>query len=204
MTPDPSRRTAIAMGLLMGAATIIDSQAKAEVERRPTMADADNYPCGRTDEGDLSAADASLPPRVRLLIRIGVDGIAHDNAPALRAFFHPDYRFHGPGGAELDREALWAYFARCRAAFDSFSVTRQAVVTDGADYIACRTRFAGRFVRPFAASPDEKLEPNGRQFEYRLINIFRYASDGRLAEEWAQYDVAAFMVQLRHPADGGN
>lgn len=166
------------------------------------MADTKNFPLGRTDEHDLSATDLSLPPRVRALIRVGEDGIAHEDAAALRAFFHPDYRFHGPGGAELDREGLWAYFARCRAAFEPFAVTRQAVVTDGGDYVACRTRFMGRFVRPFAASPRERLEPNGRDFEYRLINIFRYAPDGRLAEEWAQYDVGAFMDQLRRPAKG--
>lgn len=41
-------------------------------------------------------------------------------------------------------------------------------------------------------------------FEYRLINIFRYAPDGRLAEEWAQYDVSAFLAQLRRPAGGSN
>ena len=41
------------------------------------------------------------------------------------------------------------------------------------------------------------LEPNGKRFEYRLINIFRYAPHGKLAEEWVQYDTCAFLAQLR-------
>lgn len=70
-------------------------------------------------------------------------------------------------------------------------------MSDGGDHLATRTRFAGTFARPFAGAPDAVILPNGRPFEYRLINIFRYASDGRLAEEWVQCDPAAFLAQLR-------
>jgi predicted ester cyclase len=114
----------------------------------------------------------------------------------LAAFFHPQFRFHGPG-AELTREQLWNYFAACRAAFDDFTVTRQAVVSDGGDYLATRTRFAGVFARTFTGLPEGPLKPNGKRVEYRLINIFRYAPNGQLAEEWVQYDAGAFLAQLR-------
>lgn len=191
------RRSFLAVGLAAGAATLIGGPAKAA--QRGRGAGPRDFPFGRTDEKDLSASDTSLSPRVRALIRIGDDAIAHENAAAADAFFHPQFRFHGPGGTELDREGLWAYFAKCRAAFDDFTVTRQAVVSNGVDYVACRTRFAGTFVRPFAGVPGEPIEPNGKPFEYRLINIFHYAPDGRLAEEWAQYDVSAFLAQLRRP-----
>ncbi len=110
---------------------------------------------------------------------------------------NPQFRFHGPGGASLDRDQLWAYFAACRAAFDEFTVTRQALVSDGGDYMATRTRFAGIFSRPFTASPAGTLQTNGKHFEYNLVNIFRYAADGRLAEEWVQYDVQDFLTQLK-------
>ncbi len=189
------RRSFLTAGLATGMAAMLAGGAKAA--RRG--AGPSDFASGRTDENDLSASDTSLSPRVRALIRLGEDSIARENTAAASAFFHPHFRFHGPGGAELDREKLWAYFAVCRAAFDDFTVTRQAVVSDGADYLACRTRFAGRFVRPFNGVPGEQLEPTGRPFEYRLINIFRYAPDDRLAVEWAQYDVAAFFAQLRRP-----
>ena len=115
----------------------------------------------------------------------------------MSALFHPDYQFHGPGGAELDREGLWAYFATCRAAFDEFTVTRQALVSDGGDYMASRTRFAGVFARPFDGAAGGPIQPNGQSIEYRVVNIFRYAANGQLAEEWVQYDLQAFLDQLR-------
>ena len=97
----------------------------------------------------------------------------------------------------MNREQLWDYFASCRAAFDDFTVTRQALVSDGGDYMASRTRFAGVFKRTFTGSPEGPLEPNGKPFEYRVVNIFRYAPNDRLAEEWVQYDTRDFLAQLR-------
>lgn len=194
------RRSFLAAGIAAGAAVMMwNRAAAARADQARRAAGGDDFPFGRTDEHDLDASDASLPARARALIRIGNDGIARENEPAMLAFFHPDFRFHGPGGTELDREKLWDHFARCRAAFDDFTVTRQAIVSDGAEYAASRTRFAGRFVRPFIGSPEGRIEPNGKPFEYRVINIFRYAPDGRLAEEWVQYDAAAFSAQLRRP-----
>lgn len=156
-----------------------------------------NRPFGLTKEGDIGVNDPGLSHRARELVRIGNDGIARENAAALEAFFHPQFRFHGPGGAELDRETLWAYFAACRAAFDEFSVSRQSIVSDGSAYIASRTTFAGVFARPFTASPEGTLPPNGKRFGYQLINLFRYAPEGQLIEEWVQYDTKAFLDQLR-------
>lgn len=150
----------------------------------------------RTDAVALDARDATLPRRARELIDIGERGIVGGDVAALEAFFHPSFRFHGPGGAELDREGLWAYFAACRAGFDDFSVTRQTIISSGDDHMASRTRFAGVFVRPFAQSPIGPLEPSGRPFEYEVINIFRYAPNGQLAEEWAQFDTRGFLTSL--------
>jgi predicted ester cyclase len=193
------RRSACSvLGLLAGAIAMIGTRVPAQAGSLAKTGSADDFPFGRTDEHDLSASDPSLSPRLRALIRIGEDGIARENKGALADFFHPQYRFHGPGAAELDREGLWDYFARCRAAFDDFTVTRQAAISDGTSYIACRTRFSGRFVRPFTGMGSSSLEPNGRMIEYRPINIFHYAVDGRLVEEWVQYDVAAFLAELQH------
>jgi hypothetical protein len=161
------------------------------------MTSPDHFALGRTDEDHLSEDDPSLPLRARELIRIGSIGITKENQAAMDAFFHPDFQFHGPRGTEWNREQLWAYFGACRAAFDDFTVTRQALVSNGGDYIAARTRFAGLFGRPFTAAPEGTIEPNDRRFEYRVVNIFRYAPNGQLAEEWVQYDVEDFLSQLR-------
>ena len=155
-----------------------------------------DFPFTSTDENGLRSDDASLPDRARELITIGETAIARENPQALLAYFHPDYRFHGPGGAEFDREAVWGYFAACRAAFDSFSVTRQTIISDGQFHLAARTRFSGRFVRAFTGFGGEPIRPNGHHVEYSLINIFRFAPNGQLIEEWVEYDPSAFLTQL--------
>lgn len=147
-------------------------------------------------ETQLNADDPNLSERARALIRIGENGIATENPKAMEAFFHPDSRFHGPDGGTLTREELWDYFAACRAAFDDFKVTRQQIFSDGGDNVAARTTFSGMFVRPFTASPIGRIEPNGKRVFYTINNVFRYAPDGRLIEEWAQYDSRLFLERL--------
>jgi predicted ester cyclase len=145
---------------------------------------------------NLSADDPALDRRSRELIRIGEIGIAREDHAAVEAFFAPDFRFHGPDGGTLGREDLWAYFGACRRAFDDFQVTRQAIFSDGGAYVAARTTFSGIFARRFDASPIGPLEPTGARAMYRINNVFRYGEDGRLAEEWAQYDSRLFLESL--------
>lgn len=148
-----------------------------------------------TDE-NLSGDDPSLDERARALIRIGEVGIARENQAAVEAFFAPDFRFHGPDNTTISREELWAYFAACRRAFDDFQVTRQAVFSDGGAFVGARTTFSGLFARRFDASPIGPVEPTGNRVMYRINNVFRYNDDGRLAEEWAQYDSRLFLESL--------
>jgi predicted ester cyclase len=147
-------------------------------------------------EPDLRADDRTLSSRARELIRIGEIGIARENHVAMARFFHPDFRFHGPDGNTLKREQLWNYFAACRAAFDDFSVTRQQIFSDGGNFLAARTTFSGIFARPFTASPIGTIQPNGKHIFYKINNVFRYALDETLVEEWAQYDSRLFVERL--------
>lgn len=150
----------------------------------------------KSSEPDLRADDPALSPRMRELIRIGEIGIAREDREAMAKFFHPDFRFHGSDGGTFTREQLWDYFAACRAAFDGFSVTRQQIFSDGGDHLAARTTFSGVFSRPFTASPIGTITPNGKPVFYRINNVFRYAPDGTLIEEWAQYDSRLFLERL--------
>jgi predicted ester cyclase len=88
-------------------------------------------------------------------------------------------------------------FCRLSCSFDDFTVTRQALVSDGREYIAARTRFAGLFVRPFTGAGETPIAPNGKRFEYQALNLFRYSESGQLLEEWVQYDPAGLIAQLR-------
>ena len=131
--------------------------------------------------------------RAQALIRIGEDGIARENDAALNAYFSEDFRFHGPEG-DTDLNGLKATFAAMRVAFSNFQVRREMIIVQG-DYVASRTSMTGMFTHPLS-SPKGIIQPTGKPMTRNLINIFRFDAQGRLAEEWVQYDSVAFMRQL--------
>jgi predicted ester cyclase len=137
----------------------------------------------------------SRDERVRGLVRIGELELTGENQAEIDAYFAPGFRFHGPGGRELDYDGLQSYFASVRAAFDDRTITRGIVIVEGC-YVACQTTIAGTFVREFTHSPVGPLPPNGQPVVFELINIFRYDDQGRLAEEWIQSDSRNVLRQL--------
>jgi predicted ester cyclase len=135
------------------------------------------------------------------LVRVGERELSGEDEAEVDAYFAPDFRFHGPGGRELDRQGLKQYFAALRAAFEDRTITRGIVVVEG-NYVACQTTIAGTFVREFTHSPVGPLPPNGNRVVFELTNIFRYDDAGRLAEEWIQSDSRVVLRQLR--TEGGH
>src|SRR5580693_9432777 len=113
----------------------------------------------------------------RELIRIGDEAIAREDDAALRAYFAPDYVFHGPGG-DLGFEELRAYFASLRAGFSDLRIVREQIIVDG-NYLAARTTFSGDFTGVFTHSPIGPLEPTGQHIEWGVIGAFKYDDDGR-------------------------
>lgn len=136
----------------------------------------------------------SESPHAEGLVQIGETAIVREDAPRLRAYFADDFVFHGPGG-DLTFTQLAAHFAALRAAFDGLKIERAQLVGEG-DYLASRTVFSGVFARVFTNSPVGRLEPNGKAITWTAMNIFRYASDGKLVEEWVQTDNRGFLEQL--------
>src|SRR5258707_14975233 len=110
-------------------------------------------------------------PRAPELIRIGEDASAKENDDLLRQYFAEDYVFHGPG-ADLDFEALRAYFASVRDAFSDLRLTRAMIIGEG-DYLPARTIFSGVFTGVFTLSPVGRLEPHGKAVGWEVMGIFR-------------------------------
>ncbi|THF69573.1 ester cyclase [Deinococcus sp. Arct2-2] len=131
---------------------------------------------------------------VQGLIRIGEQAIVRQDDAALDAYFSKDFVFHGPLG-DLNLPALKKFWAASRAAFSEYTITRGRIVVEG-DFVASQTTFSGVFEREFTQSPVGALPPTGKRFTQNIINIFRYDKDGRLAEEWVQYDVRDYLRQL--------
>lgn len=133
------------------------------------------------------------------LVRIGEKLMTGEHAAEVDTYFAPDYRFHGPDGAEWGYQALKEYFTALRAAFDDLTIRRGIMVVEG-NYVACQTTIAGTFRREFTHSPVGRLPPTGDRVVFELMNIFRYDDTGRLAEEWIQTDQRSVLRQLS--ADG--
>jgi predicted ester cyclase len=63
---------------------------------------------------------------------------------------------------------------------------------------------SGVFEREFTQSPIGPVQPNGEPVAFHIINIFRYDDEGRLAEEWIQFDNRGVLRQLgAHDAELG-
>ncbi|MEE6282913.1 ester cyclase [Georgenia sp. MJ170] len=142
----------------------------------------------------IEPTDTRYDERSRALIHIGRDAIAQENPVALREYFSEDFSFHGPG-AEMDFAQLEAFFAQMRTAFSDYYCERYEIVSSGS-LVGCRTEMGGIFDAPFEASPYGTVQPHGRKITLTLINMFRYDDEGKLAEEWVQYDNVEWMRQL--------
>lgn len=138
--------------------------------------------------------DTRYDERSRALVSIGRTAIAQENPSALREYFSQDFAFHGPDG-DLEFSELEAFFHQMRDAFSGYYCERYEIVSSGS-LIGCRTEMGGTFDAPFESTPFGTVQPHGRKVTLTLINLFRYDDDGRLVEEWVQYDNLEWMHQL--------
>ncbi|NYH54857.1 putative ester cyclase [Nocardiopsis arvandica] len=142
----------------------------------------------------ISPDDTRYDERARALVRIGREAIAVADNEKLDRYFAEGFSFHGPDG-DMDYVGLRSFFESMRSAFDGFSCERREIISEGA-FVAARTSMSGVFNSRFEASPIGPIEPTGKPMRLELINLFRYDEDGRLAEEWVQYDNIGFLRQL--------
>jgi predicted ester cyclase len=133
----------------------------------------------------------------RDLIRVGDEAIARENDAMLREYFAAGYVLHLPG-VDIDFEALRAYFASLRAAFTDLRLVREQIIVEG-PYVAARTSFSGLFTGEFTQSPVGPVQPHGKPVEWEIMNMFRYDTESRLAEEWVQTDPSILAAKLRTP-----
>ncbi|MET0702062.1 MAG: ester cyclase, partial [Mycobacterium sp.] len=87
------------------------------------------------------------------------------------------------------------FFGQMRTAFSGYYCERYEIVSSGS-LIGCRTEMGGTFDSPFDPTPFGTVQPHGGRVTLTLINMFRYDDDGKLAEEWVQYDNVDWLRQL--------
>lgn len=129
------------------------------------------------------------------LIGVGRVGIGLGDEKALDDYFNQaDYVFHGPDG-DLDYAGLKAFFAIMRKALEGFVCERHDLIVKG-DMIGARTVMSGRFTAPLSTPNFGEIRPNGKEVKLEIVNFFRYDGNGKLIEEWVQYDNLGWYKQL--------
>jgi predicted ester cyclase len=143
--------------------------------------------------------DLTRDELVDRLVRAGELELAGADQDEIDAYFDTEnFAFHGPDGFETDYAGLTEYFRALRSAFDDRGIRRGIVVAES-DTVACQTWITGTFVRPFTHSPVGRLEPTGRPVVMDLLNLFRFAGDGRIVEEFVRTDNRSLLRQLGAP-----
>lgn len=139
------------------------------------------------------AAPSSEAANMDTLNLIAAEGLTAGDASVLEAWIAEDYVVHSPFG-DLNRDAVRGFFDGLRAAMTDFTVGRENMVASG-DSVAMRTILTGTFDNEYA-SPMGPIAPNGQPFYLEIINIFQFNDEGKIQEEWAQFDTASYMGQL--------
>ncbi len=93
-------------------------------------------------------------------------------------------------GLAPTKEGVQEFFRIYRAAFPDLRMDPEDVVASG-DKVVARVRATGTHEGEFMGMP-----PTGKRIDVQLIDIMRFADDGRVHEHWGVVDMLAMMQQL--------
>jgi steroid delta-isomerase-like uncharacterized protein len=93
-------------------------------------------------------------------------------------------------GLAPTKDGVKSFFRMQLAAFPDLRMDVEDVVADGNKVVA-RVRYTGTQRGEFMGMP-----ATDKSVDVQLIDIFRFADDGRVAEHWGVIDLMAMMQQL--------
>ncbi len=125
------------------------------------------------------------------LVRRWFEQVDRQNSDAIEEMLAPDYIDHNPPipGLPPGRNGLREANRLLRSAFSDVVHTIEEQLAEG-DKVMTRVTVRGTFTSEFLG-----YAPTGQVVEIGGIAVHRIA-DGKLAEHWAQADMAGFMQQL--------
>ena len=123
---------------------------------------------------------------------------SHGNLDAADDIYAPDYVGHDPSNPEDVRglEAAKQAAADYREAFPHLRVTVEDLIAEW-DTVAARLRFRGTHLGEL-----DGIAPTGRRVDCTGIVISRI-EEGKIAEDWANFDDLGMMQQLGVVAEAG-
>ena len=108
----------------------------------------------------------------------------------LVGFYPPDVVWHFPDQEVRGIEEAKQYASTYFEAFPDFNFSVEDLIAEG-DKVVSRVRFRGTH----QGESEEFGPPTGRPFEQEGITIHRI-EDGKIVEEWNQYDNLSILQQL--------
>lgn len=122
------------------------------------------------------------------VVRAYYAALSAADAPALDQVLAPDFVQH-IAGRTAGRRAVAAYAVTYRAAFPDLACEVEPLVVHE-DRVAVRTTSRGTHRTAFMGHPATQ-----RGFTATGLDVFRVA-DGRLAEQWGEFDTFGMLCQL--------
>jgi predicted ester cyclase len=129
----------------------------------------------------------------RLPSRFIEEGVNVGNFDIMQELFAPDFVSHSPLG-DLSREEMAATLSAMRDALTGFEMATPVTFLDGNRAATIRT-IKGTFDRELS-SPNGVIAPNGNPVRVEMNCVIRFDEEGRIAEDWTQFDNLGFLTQL--------
>ncbi len=137
-------------------------------------------------ESDRTSSEAAKEAARRYLESYNTQRLS-----AVMAFVHPEHRYHPPGGGapmnRAEREADEQFFF---AAFSDIESVVEEQIAEG-DRVASRIT-----MRCTQTGSYQGLPPTGRRIAIAFID-FACLRDGKILEEWAEFDMMGILRQLK-------
>lgn len=128
-----------------------------------------------------------------VLNRFVEEGVNVGNFDIMKELFTPDYVSHNPLGHQ-SREEVAATLGALREALSNFEMSLPIVSIDGNRAATLRI-VTGTFDREFH-TPNGVIPPNGKDIRVEMVCMLRFDDDGKLAEDWTQFDNLNLLTQL--------
>lgn len=129
----------------------------------------------------------------RVLTRFVDEGVNVGNFDIMQELFTPDYISHNSMG-EQSREEVAATLGALRDALSGFEMSLPVILLQG-DYAATLRVVKGTFDRPLP-TPNGVIPPNGKSVQVDMVCVLRFNEEGKLAEDWTQFDNLGLLTQL--------
>lgn len=124
------------------------------------------------------------------IIKKYLDVVVRGNMQATNDYCTDDYIYHGSGGVEIKGvEGIKKLAVKYYTAFPNFRVILEDIFGEG-DKVISRYKITGTHKGEYMG-----IKATGKEVEFDAVFISHF-KDGKVAEDWAIYDILSLMQQL--------